>query len=188
MLAANDQRGICGCLFLNAHNKQTVWEFVHPLRELGIPAAGIVDIDLLKDGGANWAKPMKGAFVPEISHQSLSTQRAALNTAFESTGKNMKRDGGINLLPESEREACLNVFKNLSDYGVFVVPNGEVETWLSNLSNGTSKATWLATIFEAMGEDQTSPNYAVPSSGDVWEFIGSIANWVRKSDRRGVPD
>ncbi|WP_225839258.1 ATP-dependent nuclease [Pseudomonas sp. MM211] len=51
LLQAGDPRGIEGCLFLNAQNKQTVWDIVHPLRELGIPAAGIVDIDVLKEGG-----------------------------------------------------------------------------------------------------------------------------------------
>ncbi len=61
LLQAGDPRGIDGCLFLNAQNKQTVWDIVHPLRELGIPASGIVDIDVLKEGGAVWAKPMVGA-------------------------------------------------------------------------------------------------------------------------------
>ena len=75
LLLAKDPRGIDGCLFLNAQNKQTVWDIVRPLRELGIPAAGIVDIDVLKDGGAVWAKPMSGAFVPALSHASLGTER-----------------------------------------------------------------------------------------------------------------
>ena len=50
LLAENDPRGISNCLFLNAQNKQTVWDIVKPLRELGIPALAIVDIDILKDG------------------------------------------------------------------------------------------------------------------------------------------
>ena len=40
LLQANDPRGIEGCLFLNAQNKQTVWDIVHPLRELGQPGNG----------------------------------------------------------------------------------------------------------------------------------------------------
>ena len=34
LLFAKDSRGIEGCLFLNAQNKQTIWDIVRPLREL----------------------------------------------------------------------------------------------------------------------------------------------------------
>jgi hypothetical protein len=188
LLATNDPRGVKGCLFLNAQNKQTVWDIVQPLRELGIPAAGIVDIDVLKDGGENWAKPMRGGFIPEISHQSLSTQRAALKIAFDKTGKNMKREGGVELLAPDDKEACLNFFTHLSDYGIFVVPSGEVESWLGFLKVDQSKSTWLSTIFQKMGEDQSSNEYVIPESGDVWDFMGKISGWVQKADRKGVPD
>lgn len=50
LLKEKDPRGIEGCLFLNAQNKQTVWDIVKPLRDLGIPAVGIVDIDVIKEG------------------------------------------------------------------------------------------------------------------------------------------
>jgi hypothetical protein len=188
LLQARDPRGIEGCLFLNAQNKQTVWDIVHPLRELGIPAAGIVDIDVLKEGGTVWAKPMSGAFVPEISHHSLGTERAALLTAFEKTGKDMKRNGGIGLLSKADQEACSNFFDQLAEYGIFIVPSGEVESWLQGVPLNRGKSTWLSTVFEAMGDDPISPNYVNPSPGDVWDFIGNIANWVRNSRRRGVPD
>jgi hypothetical protein len=188
LLQARDPRGIDGCLFLNAQNKQTVWDIVHPLRELGIPALGIVDIDVLKEGGTVWAKPMAGAFVPEISRQAFSTERAALLTAFGRTAKDMKREGGIALLSGSEREACTNFFNKLADYGIFVVPTGEVESWLSTLNINRGKATWLATIFEAMGEDPDALTYVQPTSGDVWDFLGNIAAWVRNPKRKGVPD
>ena len=188
LLQARDPRGIEGCLFLNAQNKQTVWDIVHPLRDLGIPAAGIVDIDVIKEGGAVWAKPMNGAFVPDISHQSLGTERAALLAAFVATGKDMKRDGGVTVLPKQEREACTNFFRQLSDYGIFVVPSGEVESWLQSLPLNRGKSTWLSTVFEAMGEDTTAAEYVRPAPGDVWDFLGNIASWVRDPRRRGVPD
>lgn len=188
LLQARDPRGIEGCLFLNAQNKQTVWDIVHPLRELGIPAIGIVDIDVLKEGGTVWAKPMNGAFIPPISHQALGAERAALLAAFKQTGKDMKRDGGIDLLGNAEREACENFFLKLADYGMFIVPTGEVEFWLQTLQLNRGKSSWLNTVFEAMGDDPTSPNYVRPAQGDVWDFLGRIANWVKDPLRKGVPD
>lgn len=188
LLLANDPRGLEGCLFLNAQNKQTVWDIVQPLRELGIPAAGIVDIDVLKEGGAVWQKPMDGAYVPKLSHSALGTERSALLRAFEATGKDMKRDGGIKLLSGSDREACVNFLTKLADYGIFVVPSGEVESWLDAISVSRNKGTWLTTIFQAMGEDPSSASYLRPSPGDVWDFIGGIRAWVANPSRKGIPD
>jgi len=188
LLLAKDPRGLEGCLFLNAQNKQTVWDIVGPLRELGIPAVGIVDIDVLKDGGAVWQKPMDGAFVPSLSHSALATERSALLSAFDATGRDMKRDGGIQVLSPSDREACSNFFAKLADYGIFIVPYGEIESWLQGLSVSRNKATWLTTIFQAMGEDPSAATYVRPSSGDVWDFIGSIRNWVVNPNRKGIPD
>lgn len=188
LLAASDPRGIIGCLFLNAQNKQTVWDIVKPLRELGIPAAGIVDIDVLKEGGAVWNKPLEGAFVPPLSHPGLHQERAALCQAFHGTGKDMKRDGGVSLLTSSDREACLGLFSRLALYGVFVVDRGELESWLPTLGAGSSKSVWLRTIFERMGDDPTESSYVHPANGDVWDFIGKIKAWVARSDRGGMPE
>ena len=63
-----------------------MWDIVHPLRELGIPAIGIVDIDVLKEGGVVFGKPLNGAFVPEPSHQSFHNQRQTYKTAFDASG------------------------------------------------------------------------------------------------------
>jgi hypothetical protein len=70
--------GIPNCLFINAQNKQTIQTIVKPLRELGIPAAGIVDIDVIKDGGSVWTGLLASAFVPTLSHQGLANTRAAV--------------------------------------------------------------------------------------------------------------
>jgi hypothetical protein len=130
---------------------------------------------------------MDGAFVPAISHEALTTERRALHEAFKATGKDMKR-GGIQLLSPSDREACSNFFSKLADYGIFVVPNGEIESWLQGLSMSRNKGTWLTTIFQAMGEDPNATDYVRPSCGDVWDFIGGIRSWVANPNRKGIPD
>lgn len=187
LLKVGDPRGIEGCLFLNAQNKQTVWDIVQPLRELGIPAAGIVDIDILKEGGVVWNKPMNGAFVPSISSNALSVERKALHSVFSNGGKDMKQ-GGVDLLHGPEREACINFFEKLEEYGIFVVPKGEVERWLDFLQISRTKGSWLATIFAAMGEDPASSDYVRPQPGDVWDFVGAVSRWVGNAARKGIPD
>ena len=125
--------GIPNCLFINAQNKQTVQTLLRPLRKLGIPAAGIVDVDVLKEGGTNWTNLLTSAEVPPISHGSFATMRAAIKQAMDGTGKDMKRDGGLGILVGADRQAADDLLKQLREYGVFVVPGGELESWVKGL-------------------------------------------------------
>lgn len=181
--------GVPNCLFLNAQNKQTIYQIVRPLRELGIPAAGIVDIDIVKEGGQVWSRFLEAGFVPSISVQSLSSLRANVKNALEATGKDMKRDGGLALLNSSEREAANNLFDQLAHYGLFTVRSGELESWLKSLRpSSTHSPDWLIEIFEKMGEDPEDPKYVKPGKGDVWDFSREIAKWFLHSSRKGMPN
>jgi hypothetical protein len=187
LLSAGDQRGISDCLFLNAQNLHTVWDIVAPLRALGIPAAGIVDIDVIQNAGKSFLKMLRGAHIPKATAIGLEAQRSALRCEFEKTGKSYKRSGGIGVLEKENRESCDDWFKQLARYGAFVVPIGEVEAWLETLKVPREKEAWLANIFERMGEDPAASGYVAPSPGDVWDFIGNVGAWLRDANRAGVP-
>ena len=122
LLQFKPEWGIPNCLFINAQNKQTIQTIIRPLRQLGIPAVGIVDVDVLKDGGTNWTNLLSSANVPSISHGSLATMRSAVKSAMDLSGRDMKRDGGIDILQPEDREAALNLLAQLAEYGIFVVP------------------------------------------------------------------
>lgn len=179
--------GISNCLFINAQNKQTVKTIIKPLRELGIPAVGIVDIDILKEGGQVWSGFLESSFVPELEHQSLANLRSAVKEKFERSGKNMKRDGGVEILGEFDKEAVNNLFDKLAEYGVFAVRRGELESWLPNLGATGHGPSWLIAVFEKMGEDPESPDYLKPSNDDVWSFISEIKKWFTNPTRKGIP-
>ena len=187
MLRFKPEWGIPNCLFLNAQNKQTVRTVIRPLRELGIPAVGVVDVDVLKDGGSVWTDFLGSGFVPELEHQSLGTLRAAVKQKCDATGKDMKRDGGIDILPNTEREAANNLFDRLAQYGLFVVRRAELESWLRQLGAVGHGPNWLIDVFEKMGEDSSTTNYLRPTSGDVWEFLAGIKAWFADANRRGIP-
>jgi len=187
LLKSADQKGIPNCLFLHAQNKQTVKTIIKPLRELGIPVAGIVDIDVIKDGGAVWTGFLESGSIPELERAPLASLRHALNKKFEDSGKNMKREGGIQILTGDDKEALQNFFEKLGDYGLFVVPNGELESWLTGLAASGHGPNWLVEIFEKMGEDPEAENYLKPEENDVWQFIDSIAAWFLNPKRKGIP-
>lgn len=187
LLAVNDPRGIRNCLFLNAQNKQTVWDIVKPLRELGIPAAGIVDLDVVKEGGQVFSKLLEGAYIPALNHQPFTGQRKIILDALDATGNHWKTNGGVSRLTNGDMEASLNYFRQLDEYGAFVVRNGELESWLMGLGALHHGSTWLIDVFTRMGENPNSIDYVRPQDGDVWAFLGSIKQWIDNSNRQGIP-
>lgn len=179
--------GIPNCLFLNAQNKQTVQTLLRPLRKLGIPAAGVIDVDVLKDSGANWTNLLSSADVPQLSHGSFATLRAAVKNAMDATGKNMKREGGVAILSGAERQAAEDLLNQLRQYGVFVIPGGELESWMKGLGATGHGPSWLIDIFERMGEDPGNANYVRPGTDDVWAFLRDIRSWLADPTRKGIP-
>lgn len=172
-------RGMDSSLFLNAQNKQTIHRILRPLRNLGIKAAAIVDIDVIKEGGQVWSNLLSSAKVPSTLIPALNLIRQDVNKYFNESGKNMKRDGGIKILQGDERAACQNLFDQLANYGIFVIPNGELESWLNNFGVSGHGPSWLMKIFERMGNNSEDIDYIKPFEGDVWEFIEKIAKWSK---------
>nr|WP_250647606.1 AAA family ATPase [Sessilibacter corallicola] len=187
LLKYSPDNGISSCLFINAQNKQTVHQIIKPLRELGIPAAAIVDVDILKEGGQVWSNFLSSGFIPQISQTPLGSIRQSIKQKFTDESIDMKRDGGISALPAEEKEAAQNLLQQLADYGLFVVPDGELESWLKPLEASGHGPKWLVEIFEKMGENPESSTYVKPTSGDVWAFLSLIKQWAMTSSRKGIP-
>lgn len=106
---------------------------------------------------------------------------------MDGTGRDMKRDGGISLLHGTDQEAARNLLEQLSDYGVFVVPGGELESWLKTVAASGHRPAWLISVFENMGEDPDAVNFLKPSNGDVWRFISQVRAWLLDANRKGIP-
>ncbi|MBK8246677.1 MAG: AAA family ATPase [Gemmatimonadetes bacterium] len=187
LLQFKPEWGIPNCLFINAQNKQTVQTIIRPLRKLGIPAAAVVDVDIIKDGGQNWANLLQSANLPAGLHGGLATIRSTVKTAMEGTKKDMKRDGGLDILVGSEREAAVQLFNQLKEYGLFVVPTGELESWLKPLGASGHGPSWLVDIFQRMGEDPAASGYVAPTDDDVWRFVSGVKRWLVDPERHGIP-
>jgi predicted ATPase len=179
-------RGALDTVFLNAQNKQTVRRIVRPLRSLGIPAAAVVDLDVIKHGGKEWADLLDAAGVPEPSQTALATLRKSVLGLFESRDVDPKRNG-IGSLSGADRETCENLLSHLADYGIFIVPRGEVEKWLPDFNITGHGPTWLEKLFSAMGSDPMDGNYVRAGTDDVWAFISQVGSWIANPARRGMP-
>jgi hypothetical protein len=189
LLMFEPTKGISNCLFLNAQNKQTIHEIVRPLREMGIPCAAIVDVDVVKEGGAVWTNLLSSASIPEVTIQATATSRSTIKNRFDAKGVNFKTNGGVEVLDPADKEACNNLFDQLDEYGIFPVRKGELESWLKGLGATASHSPeWLIEIFQKLGEDPNATNYVKPATGDVWDFMTKIKTWFSNPTRKGIPE
>ena len=182
--------GADNSVFLHAHGKDPVPKLVKPLREMGIPAAAIVDLDILKMPN-KFAELLAAALVPEDSRHSWGTHRGRLDGKLKSKSAKYKTEGGIDLLTRSERDSADSLLNDLADYGIFVVPRGELESWLKEwlreLNESPGKDRWVPRIFELMGSDTKDPDYLKPQRGDVWDFMRKVGAWIGDPARKGMP-
>jgi len=173
-------------LFVNAQNKQTIREIIEPLREFGVPAAAIPDIDIIKDGGKVWTDWLKASKIPTALHVGLGQQRSAIDSMLKATGKDMKTEGGFDLLDGKDREAADFFFDTLERYGVFPVRRGELENWLPDLGVPGKKTNWAVAMLERLGSDINDLDYVKPAEDDVWEFLDKVVAWIKDPSRAGT--
>jgi ABC-type Mn2+/Zn2+ transport system ATPase subunit len=174
-------------IFLNAHNKQSAAEISLPLRELGVPAALILDIDWIKEDGQVARKYFRGAGLPVGLFDGKIIERRQIRAFLDAAHNDYKRQGGVNLLKSADLDAATEFFDTMDRYGLFTVRSGEVESWLSSTNVARNKASWLGDVFRAMGSTPTDPNYILPDSDDVWAFLRKIARWTSDTRRAGIP-
>ena len=176
-LLADRSGGADGVVFLNAQNKQTVRRIVRPLREMGLPAAAVLDLDLLK-GREDFRDLLGAAFVPEVFWAPWEEHRRRLHQQL--SGADYKDGGLLRLQGEHRREGDA-LLAALAEYGIFLVPVGELECWMSELEVGGHGPEWLTQVFHKMGmQDQQ------PGRGGVWGFMRQVAEWIADPRRKGM--
>jgi hypothetical protein len=186
---AGHHAGVSDALFLNAHSWQQIASLLAPLRRLGVAAAAIVDLDVLLGlESTSMQALLESAGVPPASRRALGQLRGDLNRVFSTRKAALKKQGFASATPE-ERRDLENFVDQLAAYGVFLVPVGELEGWLSTLNRRpfSGKREWLFETFQAMGEDPSATTYVRPQSTDVWEWMVRLRQWLQDPRRKGIP-
>jgi hypothetical protein len=181
-LLADCSGGVDGVLYLNAQNKQTIRKILRPLREMGVPAAAIVDLDIFKSGD-DLEDLMDAAFVPEVLRRAWDEMRRRLDRAIKSQAY---KAGGLATLERGVRDEAGRLLANLAEYGIFVVPVGELECWLPELEIGGHGPDWLTRVFERMGTDPEEELYLQPSGKGIWEFARRVSDWIADPLKKGL--
>lgn len=169
--------------FLNVNGKTGMYRIVGPLRKLGVPVVPILDFDIL-DNGSEFGTLLGACNLPESTAAGIKRQRDALIDTIQAAVKNQR---GIDFFESGNLQAIKDLLDSLSSYGIFIVPNGALESWLPDLGIVSSKRFWLDSVFQEIGENPEDENYLPPQDGDVWEFISKIGAWIADPNRRGMP-
>jgi hypothetical protein len=172
----------CTVHFANARGKGTVQEIVGPLRKLGVPAAAVVDMDILADKG-EWTALLRAAQCPDGQKSAWQLHREAIVKAFHNAGKSPKEDG-LHGLQGGDRESAETLIAQVKQYGIFIVPGGQVESWLPSIGMNKKKDARVTKILRTLDE-QGEPSED-ELDDDVWGFIGDMIAWIRDTHRRGV--
>jgi hypothetical protein len=203
LCSQKSKEGVDGCLFINAHGKQPIHRVVGPLRKMGVPAVAIVDLDILIDNevlkellaavGADAAMINTLGMAKGQVHQAFITEakkEGAEDKDAKARAKALLKSKGLNALDDKQRRTLKTIFFDpLAQQGIFIVPVGEVEGWLTGLlpeGAPPHKGNWLNTIFQAIGTNPHAPGYVHAGKGDVWDFMRDIARWINDPNRQGL--
>ena len=171
-------------LFLNGNGKQTVHRLIGALRRLGLPAAAVVDLDIIKE--KDLGALLRAARAPDDLVDTLNGLKRTTRKAFETLNRDPK-DAGIAALPAGKARSARHLLSLAAEYGVFIVEVGDAEHWLQSLGvHRKGKADHLREVLEKLGSDSTAEGYVHPSEEDVWAFVTKILAWIANPRRDGM--
>lgn len=174
-------------LFINAHSKQSTAKIAGPLREMGIPAAVIVDFDVLKNN-EEFKNLLNDLKIPATLAMGWCQQKALISQYCEANQVDWKRKGMRDIEERDTLISLETLLKTLAEFGVFIVPHGELESWLEyiGVAPTNNKKYWLLSVFDALGDDPEKTNYVSPSDNDIWKFMRGVARWINDPGRQGL--
>lgn len=192
LLNGGDELGLDSCVFLNAQNWQTIARMISPLRRMGVAAAAVVDADVLF--GADLSNILVAAQIDRVIRQGWVKLRDGLREKIgRRLGVDMKdtvlKGEDIARLTPAEHTIFAELRASMAKYGVFIVPLGELENWLTPLGvkpRLDDKGRWLREALERLGTDPQSVEYVHPAKDDIWEFIRGVNAWIRNPTREGT--
>lgn len=193
------KEGMPSCHFVNAQNWQTTPRIAGALRNLGIPAVMLVDLDAVIHPDIK--ELLECAGVPPSILRSMGQVRGDLAKEFgvkkDKEGKEDKEDRerrnklkqkGLGAVSAEMLPTWRIYLRNLADFGIFAVPIGELESWLPELGVARGqKGDWIVNTFAGMGSDPEDPGYLRPDDGGPWAFMRNIARWIHDPERQGMP-
>lgn len=178
-------------IFLNSQGKHTIHRIFGPLRKIGVPAAAIYDLDVVKyeelknENSTLWQKILETANVSKEEIARLEKERAELETCLKTASTssfNAFTRNGIESLSGSAKDSANKLLDELKKYGIFIIPIGNIESWSDKLvGNSFEKTIWLVNVLQEL--EKVNPQ---PSDEGIWKFLTDIKKWIINHERLGM--
>jgi len=194
----NISKGIKDVLFIDSGGGiDQIFKTISPLRQMGVPTAAIVDMDFIKKGNkkkkdnnnedSRWDQLVAACQISANDLSFLKEMRERGIQIFDKIKKNNEPcpyvHGGINnISDETEKDDVKNLIDTLSNYGLFVVPTGALESWIPGLKKGPEWHNgWLKNV-----GDPAVDSFNSWWGLNKWSFMHKIAEWINDPNRKGV--
>jgi hypothetical protein len=147
----------------------------------------VIDFDIVNDT-EDLKLLLRDLEVPAPLAQGWCQTKALLVQRFDAVSMEHKRRGLRAIVDPELLSATRSLLTAMQGYGIFVVPNGELESWqpAPGIEPTSNKKLWLMNAFAALGDDPVAAGYAHPADDDVWSFVRSISAWINYPNREGV--
>ncbi len=174
--------GVSDTQFISTQGGGIADRIIGPLRRIGIPAVAIVDFDVVYDGGTNLKKLMTACQIPSNVSTKMSQARNILQTEWHKIDRDEMQNKGIASISNSKtNKETTKYLEQLSEYGLFVVSVGHLESWFREFQISRSKYNGVRD-FLASVENGT----ITTKIGGVWDFVRGIKAWIENLGRKGT--
>jgi methionyl-tRNA synthetase len=75
-----------------------------------------------------------------------------------------------------------SIIDKLKQYGMFIVPVGELEDWFANKTIQDATGIWLVDVLQHMENAQFKPG-----NDEIWKFVRLVNEWISNPKRLGMP-
>lgn len=163
-----DQRDV---LFIDALGKHSVNNVMSPLVAADIPVATILDFDILNDHDIFKNVLKSSPYVDDYSDiEHLLNKREMIDEWFT---KKKEWKEGINALCGPKIDKAKELIDDSADYGIFIVPNGEVEDWMDPALGSDH---WTVAALREIQEGNCD--------NELNDFIGSVLEYIQEEYER----
>lgn len=200
------KQGIIDAVFLNARGKDVVPRIVKPLRDVGVPAAAVLDLDAIENP-QKFEDYMTCCNIPRPMWQALEQQRIQLlkaymakatvdESVYSATGREATREqqrlvkyierNGLDGLEKKDKKYGEEFLYQLAEYGLFLLPVGVYENWLTPLGWPEKGAKLLGKYFLLIASTNADPMTLLPIDAPIWRFMNDIAHWISNPTPLGL--
>lgn len=189
----DSHKGMEDILFIDSGGGlNMVYKTIEPLRKIGVPAAAIVDFDFITTSDREWDNLIDACQIDKESDRYKEKCKFVRESAKRNEiSKQLKKNGyefSKKLLDEGNKTYfdTLELLKFLDEYGLFVVPIGELENWIPELSNQENrKLKWDKSVFNIL-QYPSKDHFETDSEFNIWKFIYKLSEWINDPNRKGV--